>query len=51
LPFEVSPILHTIVREGLTLYESGVPEVNAAMRAIQTVNADYESYLRLMADN
>lgn len=51
IALEVSPVLHGIVREGLALYESGVQEVDAAMRAIQTVNADYESYLRTMADN
>lgn len=48
---EASRFLHTIVREGLSLYESGLPEVDRAMRAIKSVNADYESYLGTLADN
>ncbi|WP_027084812.1 class I SAM-dependent methyltransferase [Cohnella panacarvi] len=51
IALEASPVLHGIVREGLSLYESGLPDVDRAMRAIHAVNADYESYLRRMADN
>lgn len=51
IALEASPVLHGIVREGLSLYESGLPEVDRAMRAIKTVKTDYESYLRTMADN
>ena len=51
IALEASPVLHGIVREGLATYETGLPEVDLAMRAIQTVKADYEAYLRGLADN
>lgn len=48
---EASPVLHGIVREGLATYETGLPEVDRAMRRIRTVRSDYESYLAGLADN
>lgn len=51
IALEASPILHAIVREGLKLYESGLCEVDRAMRAIKPVKADYESFLRHLADD
>ena len=48
---EASPVLHGIVREGLAAYETGLPEVDRAMRAIETVRTDYESYLSRLGDN
>jgi 16S rRNA (guanine1516-N2)-methyltransferase len=48
---EASPVLHAIVREGLTTYETGLPEVDRAMRSISTVSSAYEHYLKQQADN
>jgi len=43
--------MHAIVREGLQTYESGVPDVDRAMRAIETVRGSYEEILPCMEDD
>ncbi|MFD0670282.1 class I SAM-dependent methyltransferase [Cohnella sp. GCM10027633] len=48
---EASPIVHAIVREGLKLYDTGLPEVDRAMRAVRPVLASYESYLKQQEDD
>jgi 16S rRNA G966 N2-methylase RsmD len=48
---EASPLLHAIVREGLSEYETELPDVNVAMRRIETVCADHFSYLSALPDN
>ncbi|MFC5531871.1 class I SAM-dependent methyltransferase [Cohnella yongneupensis] len=50
IALEASPVLHAIVREGLKTYESGIPEVDNAMRAITAIQSDYESYLAQLKD-
>jgi len=47
---EAVPVLHAIVREGLRAYETGVPDVDRAMRAIEPVLAGHEDYLAGMPD-
>lgn len=51
IALEASPVLHSVVREGLAAYETGLPEIDRAMRAIRTVRSDYESYLSQLEDN
>lgn len=51
IALEASPVLHGIVREGLATYETGLPDVDRAMRAIRAVRSDYESYLGGLADH
>jgi len=48
---EASPVLHAVIREGLQLYETGLPDVDAALRAITAVCAHHEEALKTMADN
>jgi 16S rRNA (guanine1516-N2)-methyltransferase len=48
---EASPVLHAIVREGMRLYRTGIDEVDAAMRRIETVPGHHLELLREMEDN
>ncbi|RUS45777.1 class I SAM-dependent methyltransferase [Cohnella sp. AR92] len=50
LALEASRVLHTVVREGLRQYDSGIPEVNEAMRRIEPVHGEHLSYLRSLPD-
>ncbi|KIL34904.1 SAM-dependent methyltransferase [Cohnella kolymensis] len=48
---EASPILHTIVREGLQTYETGFPDIDAAMRRIEPLLGFHDDVLEKMKDN
>lgn len=48
---ESEPVLCALVREGLSAYESGLPDVDAAMRRIRLVNANHAEYLAALPDN
>ncbi len=48
---EAVQTVHVIVREGLGTYESGLPEADRAMRAIEAVLAGYEERLPLLPDD
>ncbi|MFC4597967.1 class I SAM-dependent methyltransferase [Cohnella hongkongensis] len=43
--------VHLVVREGLRTYESGIPEADRAMRAIEAIHARYEDWLPRMEDD
>jgi len=47
---ETSRVLHAIVREGMRTYESGLPDIDGAMRRIRHVRADHAEYLRGLPD-
>lgn len=47
---ESETIVHLLVENGLRTYESGVPEVDAAMRRIRLYRADHTRYLREQPD-
>ncbi|BBI33641.1 class I SAM-dependent methyltransferase [Cohnella abietis] len=47
---EASDVLHIIVREGLQTYETGLPDIDEAMRAIQVDQGRYEDILSKMDD-
>lgn len=47
---ESEPVLCALVREGLSRYESGVPEVDAAMRRIRLLCEEHGSYLAGLPD-
>ncbi|WP_373231538.1 class I SAM-dependent methyltransferase [Cohnella sp.] len=51
IAIEASQVLHVVVREGLQIYETGLPEVDAALRTIETVHGHHEELLREMKDN
>ncbi|THF74608.1 class I SAM-dependent methyltransferase [Cohnella fermenti] len=46
---EASRVLHTIVREGLQEYDTGMEDVNGAMRRIEAVHAEHLAYLKGLA--
>ncbi|TVY02314.1 class I SAM-dependent methyltransferase [Cohnella terricola] len=50
IALETVKTMHALVREGLLAYESGVPDVDRAMRAIETVSGSYEEILPCMED-
>ncbi|MFC4304769.1 class I SAM-dependent methyltransferase [Cohnella boryungensis] len=47
---EAVQVLYALVREGLQTYESGIPDIDRAMRAIETVHDSYEKLLPRMKD-
>ncbi|MFC5467661.1 class I SAM-dependent methyltransferase [Cohnella suwonensis] len=47
---EASPVVHALVREGLRAYESGIAQVDAAMRTIDTRRGPYQELLPAMPD-
>jgi 16S rRNA (guanine1516-N2)-methyltransferase len=47
---EASEVLHTIVREGLQTYETGLPDIDAAMRRIEPVLGLHDEVLKHMDD-
>ncbi|MFC5403706.1 class I SAM-dependent methyltransferase [Cohnella soli] len=47
---EASPVIHAIVREGLRTYESGIAEVDAAMRRIDACRGTCQELLPAIAD-
>jgi len=47
---EAMKTVHVVVREGLRTYDTGVPEADRAMRAIEAVYGSYEDWLPRMAD-
>lgn len=48
---EASEVLHTVVREGLKTYETGLPDVDAALRRIEPVLGFHDAVLESMEDN
>ncbi|MFD0958927.1 class I SAM-dependent methyltransferase [Paenibacillus chungangensis] len=48
---ESEPVLHAIVSEGLATYESGLPDVDAAMRRISLQCRNHADYLEQQPDN
>lgn len=48
---ESEPALHAVVREGLRTYETGLPDVDAALRRIEAVRADHAAYLASLPEN
>jgi 16S rRNA G966 N2-methylase RsmD len=48
---EASKALHVVVREGLQIYETGIADVDLAMRAIRTVHGRHQQYLAEMEDD
>lgn len=45
---EASQALHVVVREGLRIYDTGLPEVDSAMRSIEAVHGNHEDLLAQM---
>jgi 16S rRNA (guanine1516-N2)-methyltransferase len=50
IAIEASQALHVVVREGLQRYETGYPEVDEALRSIQTVYGHHEELLQARED-
>ncbi|MFF2089748.1 class I SAM-dependent methyltransferase [Paenibacillus sp. NPDC058174] len=48
---ESEPVLCAIVREGLSMYKSGLADVDAALRRIELLNSHHLSYLKGLPDN
>ncbi|TFE30101.1 class I SAM-dependent methyltransferase [Cohnella luojiensis] len=48
IAMEASKVLHAIVREGLMSYETGLHDIDEAMRAIQPVHGKHQDLLPLM---
>ncbi|MCR2802905.1 class I SAM-dependent methyltransferase [Paenibacillus soyae] len=48
---ESEPVLCALVREGLAAYESGLPDVDAAMRRIRLLNENHAEYLAAQPDD
>ncbi|MEK3881347.1 class I SAM-dependent methyltransferase [Paenibacillus sp. PL2-23] len=48
---ESEPVLCALVREGLSRYQSGLADVDAAMRSIQLLNENHADYLAAQPDN
>jgi hypothetical protein len=48
---EASRLLHAIVREGLRTYETGIPDIDQAMRAIQPAHGRHTEHLASMRNN
>ncbi|MFC5700014.1 class I SAM-dependent methyltransferase [Cohnella faecalis] len=47
---EASKLLHVIVREGLGEHDTGLEDVNAALRSVEPVLGNHEQWLRGMED-
>jgi Methylase involved in ubiquinone/menaquinone biosynthesis len=47
---ESEPVLHTIVREGLRIYSTGMDDADAALRRIELIRADHAEYLSSLPD-
>jgi len=47
---ESEPLVALLIEEGLRSYESGVPELDAAMRRIEVVQGDHGPYLKELGD-
>lgn len=47
---ESERVLYVLAREGLAMHESGLPELDAAMRRVRAVHADHLDYLRRLPD-
>lgn len=50
IAMEASQLLHLIVREGLQAYETGLPDIDEAMRAVQTMHGRHQELLPRMED-
>jgi 16S rRNA (guanine1516-N2)-methyltransferase len=50
IAMEASAVLHAVVREGLQAYVTGLPDVDNAMRTIQTLHGNHEDILQRMED-
>ncbi|RKP56946.1 SAM-dependent methyltransferase [Cohnella endophytica] len=50
IALEASRVVHAIVREGLLTYETGLADIDAAMRAIQTASGRYQERLPELED-
>jgi hypothetical protein len=48
---ESSKPISYVVQSGLKIWDSGLPEMNAAMRRIQVINSDYNEYIRKLEDD
>jgi 16S rRNA (guanine1516-N2)-methyltransferase len=48
IAMEASAVLHAVVREGLQIYETGLPDVDKAMRTIQNIHGNHEDILQRM---
>ncbi|NIK67870.1 class I SAM-dependent methyltransferase [Paenibacillus sp. BK720] len=48
---ESEPVLCAVVREGLAGYQSGLTDVDAAMRRIRMINVNHAEYLAGLPDN
>lgn len=51
IALESEPVLCALVREGLAAYESGLPDVDAAMRRITLICENHAAYLAAQPDN
>jgi len=47
---ESEPVLHLVVREGLRAYETGMDDLDAALRRIELVRTDHAEYLASLPD-
>lgn len=47
---ESEPVLYVLVREGLSQYETGLPDVDAAMRRVQLIGGNHADYLASQPD-
>ncbi|MUT67309.1 class I SAM-dependent methyltransferase [Paenibacillus sp. NEAU-GSW1] len=50
IALESEPVLCALVREGLASYQSGLDDVDAAMRRIEMINANHLDYLKGLPD-
>ncbi len=50
IALESAPIPYLLAREGLVTYQSGVPELQEAMRRIQLIQLDHLAYLKSIPD-
>jgi 16S rRNA (guanine1516-N2)-methyltransferase len=50
IALEASPLLYTVVREGLRSADTGSPEADAACRRVELVHADHSDFLRSVPD-
>ncbi|WEK55802.1 MAG: class I SAM-dependent methyltransferase [Candidatus Cohnella colombiensis] len=51
IALEASAVLHAVIREGLQSYETGLPDIDHAMRAIKPLHEDHDQYLRQLDNN
>lgn len=50
IAMEASQPLHVVVREGLRIYETGIPEIDTALRSIEAVHGNHKELLSQMED-